>query len=149
MRSYVPEPDRGQRHWNGKAVERKRVYENRRRVRRDRGKRLQKLRGELTERSFAHAYETGAMRRVHLRGRENIVKRIVVHIGAFNLGLVMRKLFGAGKPRQFQSRSAAFFSCWGPVFATLRRASGLLRKLYYICKSSVPASSRTLDSRAA
>ena len=148
MRSYVPEPDRGQRHWNGKAVERKRVYENRRRVRRDRGKRLQKLRGELTERSFAHAYETGAMRRVHLRGRENILKRIVVHIGAFNLGLVMRKLFGAGKPRQFQSRSA-FLGCWGPVFATLRRASGLLSKIYYICKSSVPASSRTLDSRAA
>src|SRR5947209_1985814 len=104
LRTYLPEPDRGQRNWQGKAIEQKRVYENRRRVRGNRGKRLQKLRGELTERSFAHAYETGALRRVHLRGRENILKRMVVHIGAFNLRPVVRKVFGAGKPRQWQGR---------------------------------------------
>jgi transposase len=39
------------------------------------------------------------MRRVHLRGRENILKRLVVHSGAANLGLLMRKLFGQGTPR--------------------------------------------------
>jgi transposase len=68
-RSYIPEPDRGRRKWQGEgqAVEQKRTYENRRRVRGDRGKRLQKIRSELTERTFAHLYETGAMRRVHLR----------------------------------------------------------------------------------
>src|SRR5215212_9729615 len=120
MRSYVPEPDRGQRHWDGKEVERKRVYDNRRRVRGERGKRLQKLRGELTERSFAHAYETGAMRRVHLRGRENILKRIVVHIGGFNLGLVMRKLFGAGKPKQLQGRLSAFSAPSGSIFEAVQ-----------------------------
>jgi hypothetical protein len=43
------------------------------------------LRSELTERSFAHLYETGGMRRVHLRGRENILKRLLVHGAAFNL----------------------------------------------------------------
>ncbi len=41
MRSYIPEPDRGGRKWEGKAAEQKRVYDNRRRVRGERGKRLQ------------------------------------------------------------------------------------------------------------
>jgi transposase len=106
VRSYIPEPDRGRRHWQGKQGEQKRVYANRRRVRGQRSKRLQRLRGELTERSFAHMYETGGMRRVHLRGRDNILKRIVVHAGGFNLGLVMRKLVGVGKPRRLQGLTA-------------------------------------------
>jgi transposase len=102
VRSYLPEPARGKRNWKGKAVEQKRTYENRRRVRGGRGKRLQKIRSELTERTFAHMYETGAMRRVHLRGRENILKRLLVHGAAFNLSMIMRKVLGAGKPREFQ-----------------------------------------------
>ena len=110
MRSYIPEPDRGNRHWHGKEAEQKRVYRNRRRVRRVKSKQLQRRRGELTERSFAHMYETGGMRRVHLRGRDNIVKRVLVHAGAFNLGLVMRNLFGAGTPRQLQDSGAAFLA---------------------------------------
>ena len=68
IRSYVPEPERGQRHWAGKAEEQRCVYGDPRRVRAERSKRLQKLRGELCERSFAHCYETGAMRRVYVRG---------------------------------------------------------------------------------
>jgi transposase len=82
FRSYIPEPDRGRRKWEGddKKEEQKRTYENRRRVRGDRSKRLQKLRSELTERTFAHLYETGGMRRVHLRGRDNILKRLVVNV---------------------------------------------------------------------
>jgi len=129
MRSYVPEPNRGQRHWDGKQVEQKRVYDNRRRVRGDRGKRLQKLRGELTERSFAHAYETGAMRRVHLRGRENILKRIVVHIGGFNLGLVMRKLFGAGKPKQLQGRSSAFSAPSASILSAVQSLRAAIHRI--------------------
>src|SRR5580704_8049308 len=31
--------------------------------------------GAVVERSFAHCYETGALRRCHLRGQENILKR--------------------------------------------------------------------------
>ena len=50
------------------------------------------------ERSFAHCYETGGMRRCHLRGRDNILKRQLVHVGAFNLSLILRKLLGAGTP---------------------------------------------------
>lgn len=66
-RSYIPEPERGRRKWagKGKAAEQKRTYENRRRVKGERGKRLQKIRSEFAERSFAHMYETGGMRRVH------------------------------------------------------------------------------------
>jgi transposase len=104
VRSYIPEPDRGRRNWKGegKAEQQKRTYDNRRRVKGDRGKRLQKMRSELTERSFAHMYETGGMRRVHLRGRENILKRLLIQGAAFNLSLILRKTIGVGKPRQLQ-----------------------------------------------
>jgi transposase len=104
IRSYVPEPERGKRHWSGKAEEQHCVYANRQRVRGERSKRLQKLRGELCERSFAHCYETGAMRRMYVRGEDNVFKRVLVQAAAFNIGLLLRKLSGWGKPRQPQGR---------------------------------------------
>ena len=73
-RSYIPEPKRQRRKWAGKVAEQRAVYANRRRVKGSYGKRLLKKRGELIERSFAHCYETGAMRRVYLRGQENVLK---------------------------------------------------------------------------
>lgn len=106
VRSYISEPDRGRRRWNGKDEAQKAVYGNRRRIGGEHGKELLRQRGELLERSFAHGYETGGMRRVHLRGRENILKRILIHIGGFNLSLVMRKLLGKGTPRGCQGFSA-------------------------------------------
>ncbi len=99
VRSYVSEPDRGRRRWKGKEAQRHAVYGNRRRIRGERGRRLMRRRGEFLERSFAHVYGTGGMRRTHLRGRGNILKRVLIHSAAFNLGLVMRKLMGAGTPR--------------------------------------------------
>lgn len=66
-------------------------------------------RGELVERSFAHIYDTGGMRRTHLRGHENILKRLLIHVCGFNLGIVMRKVFGHGTPRGIQGRAAALF----------------------------------------
>ena len=104
IRSYVPEPERGQRHWSGKAEEQRCVYANRQRVRGERSKRLQKLRGELCERSFAHCYETGAMRRMYVRGQDNVFKRVLVQAAAFNIGLLLRTLSGWGKPRQPRGR---------------------------------------------
>jgi transposase len=80
------------------------VYRNRRRIRGPRGLRLLRLRGERLERPFAHLYETGGMRRVHLRGHTNIRKRLLIHAGGFNLGLVMRRLIGVGTPRGLQGR---------------------------------------------
>src|SRR6204780_269165 len=102
VRSYIPEPDRGKRNWGGKELEKKRVEANRRRTQGERGKALQRLRSEHVERSFAHMYETGGMRRTHLRGHENILKRQLVHVGAFNLSLILRQLLGAGTPRQWK-----------------------------------------------
>ena len=78
VRSYVSEPDRGRRKWKGKAAAKKAVYANRRRIRGHRGQRLLRQRGELLERPNAHLYETGRMRRVHLRGHANILKRLLV-----------------------------------------------------------------------
>ena len=99
VRSYVSEPDRGRRTWTGKAAAKKAVYANRRRIRGPRGRRLLRQRGELLERPNAHLYETGGMRRVHLRGHPNILKRLLVHVCGFNLGLLMRQLTGVGTPR--------------------------------------------------
>ena len=72
-----------------------------------RGRRLMRQRGERIERSFAHLYDTGGMRRTHLRGHTNILKRLLIHAGGFNLGLVMRHLIGIGTPRGLQGRPAA------------------------------------------
>lgn len=99
VRTYIPEPERGRRQWQGRETEQQRVYANRRRVQGRRGKQLQKLRSELTERSFAHMYETGGMRRTHLRGRDNILKRLLIQAAAFNLALMIRTKYGMGKPR--------------------------------------------------
>jgi transposase len=120
VRSYLPEPDRGRRKWDDKAAEQKRTYENRRRTKGQRGKKLQKIRSELTERTFAHMYETGGMRRVHLRGRENILKRLVVHAAAFNLSLMLRRSCGAGTPREFQ---ALYLHVFALLWMTLEDSS--------------------------
>jgi len=121
VRSYLPEPARGKRNWEGKAVEQKRTHENRRRVRGSRGKRLQKIRSELTERTFAHMYETGAMRRVHLQGRQNILKRLLIHGAAFNLSLILRNVLRAGTPRGFGDLNTSLFAAlrnaWLSFFA--------------------------------
>lgn len=99
IRSYIAEPERGRRTWKKNREEQQPTYANRGHIRGDHGKALMKKRGELVERSFAHCYETGAMRRLFLRQRENITKRILTHIAGFNLSLIMRRIFGRGTPR--------------------------------------------------
>ncbi len=117
IRGYISEPDRGQRKWKGKAAERQAVYANRRRIRGKRGKALLRKRGELLERPFAHCYETGGMRRTHLKGHPNILKRLLVHVAGFNLSLVMRKLFSVGKPRVLQDLGRAVLCVCRSIFA--------------------------------
>jgi transposase len=107
FRTYISEPERGPQSWTDQKAAREAVYGNRRRIGGDRGKRLLRLRGERVERSFAHAYDTGGMRRTHLRGTTNILKRVLIHTSGFNLGLVMRRLTGVGTPRGLQGRLAA------------------------------------------
>ena len=78
------------------------VYANRRRTRGEHGKKLQRLRSELTERTFAHVCETGGARRTWLTGIENVRKRYLISAAAHNLGLLMRSLFKMGTPRGLQ-----------------------------------------------
>jgi len=122
VRAYCSEPDRGRRNWAGKAEEQIAVYQNRRRIRGERGKRLLRQRGERVERSFAHMYETGAMRRTHLRRHENIIKRLLIHASAFNLGLLMRRACGHGTPRGLGDAAQACVLALRILCALLRYA---------------------------
>lgn len=123
FRTYISEPESGRQSWIDQEAERDAVYANRRRVRGDRGKRLLRKRGELLERPSAHLYETGGLRRVHVRGHKNVLKQLLVHAGAFNLGLWMRTLFGIGTPRGLQGRvvalSAVLSTLWSLVYAAI------------------------------
>ena len=131
VRTYCSEPKRGRRNWKDKAAEREAVYQNRRRILGERGRKLLRQRGEKVERSFAHLYETGGMRRTHLRGHPNILKRLLIHAAAFNLGLVMRSMAGSGTPRQLRESAAALLSalqllcqmCCGTRARSIRRLS--------------------------
>jgi transposase len=143
IRSYVPEPERGKRKWSGKAAEQRCVYANRRRVRAARSKRLQKLRGELCERSFAHCYETGAMRRMYVRGEDNVNKRVSVQAAAFNIGLLLRKLSGWGKPRQAQGRLSCIQALLAAIFAVPAAYSAVSGSLWRFCSQLFPEISAT------
>ena len=110
VRGYASEPARGRRAWGGDLDARNAVYANRRRVQGERGRRLLRSRGERIERTFAHCYETGGMRRLHLRGRENAAKRALVHAAAFNVGLMMRVRYGLRKPRSMAAAGRAALS---------------------------------------
>jgi len=99
VRTYIAEPERGARNWAGKQAEKEAVYANRRRIRGERGKRLQRQRGERIERNFAHQFDTGGMDRLYVRGIGNVHKKLLIQAAACNLALLMRSLYGAGKPR--------------------------------------------------
>jgi transposase len=99
VRTYIAEPDRGARNWEGKQAEKEAVYANRRRIRGERGKWLQRQRGEKIERNFAHQFDTGGMDRLYVRGIENVHKKLLLQAAACNIALLMRSLYGAGKPR--------------------------------------------------
>jgi transposase len=138
LRSYIPEPKRPRRKWDGEVATQIAVYANRRRIRGPRGRQLLRSRGELLERSFAHLYETGAMRRTHLRGHTNILKRLLIHGGAFNLGLLLRKVFGRGTPRGFQGYLAGIYALISRVQLAFRLE--IARWIYYVVTpASVPA----------
>jgi len=120
LRTYISEPDRGRQNWIDQHAERDAVYANRRRIRGNRGQQLMRRRGELLERPNAHLYETGGMRRTHLRGHGNILKRLLVHVAACNLGLWMRTLTGIGTPRGLQGRLATALAIWFTLWVLLR-----------------------------
>ena len=130
IRTYISQPDRGRRNWRGateeetaeKSAARDAVYANRRRIRGERGKRLLRKRGELVERSFAHCYETGGMRRTHLKKHGNILKRLLIHAAGFNLSLILRQLLGFGTARGLQGLAARFAAFLLMLWRALRSA---------------------------
>jgi hypothetical protein len=89
------------------------------------GKSSLRRRGGLVERSFAHCYETGGMRRTHLRGHENILKRQLVQVGAFNLSLILRKVLGAGTPREWKDLEGRLFCCLFTTYSSGKSKSAL------------------------
>jgi hypothetical protein len=111
FRSYIPERKRRYRsRWQDKpAALRHAVYANRRRLKRRKSRNFQRLRSERCERSFAHVCDTGGMRRSWLKEVVNVRKRYLIAAAAHNLGRIMRKLFGVGKPRTLQG--LADFAC--------------------------------------
>jgi len=121
IRTYISEPNRGDRHWKGNADAQNAVYGNRRRIRGTRGRSLMRRRGELGERSFAHCYDTGGMRRTHLRGHENILKRLLIHVAGFHLSLVMREVMGIGTARGLQGLLARIFALQQSLDHAVRR----------------------------
>ena len=126
VRSYVAEPAGGRRDWSKAPEAQAPGYGNRRRSRGRRGRRLMGRRGERVERAFAHVYDTGGMRRTHLRGHTNILKRILVHVSGFNLGLIMRQMIGVGTPRGLQDRPAVVVATrLGLRGATQRRLAAI------------------------
>lgn len=118
-RTYISEPDRGRRNWKGKSEAKDATYGNRRRIRGHRGKQLLRQRGELLERPFAHYLEAGSMRRVHLRGHENILKRLLIHVGAYDLGILMRCFIGVGTPKELMNRARSIISALLRVFGLI------------------------------
>jgi transposase len=99
LRTYVSVPHQPRRKWDDKGEQQAAVYANKRRVEGERGKSLLRRRGEFLERPFAHQYETGGLRRVHVRGRGNVAKRVLVQAAACNLALILRSITKAGTPR--------------------------------------------------
>ncbi len=127
VRTYIPERETGKRRWSDKPPEMESAFRNnRRRMRCDKGRRLQKKRSELVERSFAHVCETGGARRTWLRGQQKINKRYLIHVAARNLGLLMRDLFGIGKPRVLQGGLSSCFSASLAVSGLLNAHSACL-----------------------
>jgi transposase len=133
LRTYVSEPNRGRRKWKNKQDQQVAVYANRNHIRGTRGKALMRKRGELVERSFAHVYDSGGMRRTHLCGHENILKRLLIHTAGFNLSLLFRRDWGIGKPRRLQgqgmraesAREGTWKACWA-CLEWLKRLTGRL-----------------------
>ena len=123
VRTYIAEPDRGWRDWDGKEPAKKAVYANRRRIEGPRGKRLQRRRGERIERNFAHQFDTGGLHRFFVRGLENVHKKLVIQAAACNLALLMRSLHGAGKPRAAHDQTAEAMLAIFAFFTAVQRST--------------------------
>jgi transposase len=127
IRTYIPEKQLQHRHWIDKPAEYEQNFRpNRRRVRSDKGKRLNRLRSERCERTFAHVCETGGGRRMQVRGQTNASKLHTLRCAGYNLGLLLRKVWGLSKPRSAKTGAAGLFlTLWavGTLIALITRGT--------------------------
>jgi transposase len=130
LRTYIPEPKRQHRaRWIDKPAEYQHaVYGNRRRLKRAKSKRFQRLRSELCERTFAHVCDSGGMRRSWLRGVAKVAKRYLIAVAAHNLGRILRKLFGIGKPKALQGEGGLAASVYLLFLSVPNYAAGCWRR---------------------
>jgi transposase len=147
VRSYIAEPDRGRRKWADKQEEQAAVYANRQRIGGHRGKQLLRRRGELVERTFAHAYETGALRRLYVRGKQNVHKRLLLQAAACNLALLLRKTIGAGTPRALQDMVAGLLFILWRLISTTKAISVPPRSLSACMSRPIPHRGRCFRRR--
>ena len=110
LRTYVPERRQKVRRWTNKPAEYEAAFRaNRRRVRGNKGRQLNRWRSERCERTFAHVCETGGGRRTWVRGQTNVSKVHTLKCAAYNLGLLLRKVWGMSKPRSAKAGAAGLF----------------------------------------
>lgn len=122
VRTYIPERRQKTRRWTDKPAGYEPAFRaNRRRVRGTKGRQLNRWRSERCERTFAHVCETGGGRRAWVRGQTNVSKLHTLKCAAYNLGLLLRKVWGLRKPRNAKSGAAglgsAFLAGW--IMATV------------------------------
>lgn len=149
IQPVISEPKMGRRKWRGKRRQQKAFYANRINIRSQQGKEWIKKRGELVERPFTHYLDNGGMRRVWLKGHENIAKRLLIQVAGFNLGLLMRKLVGAGTPRAWAARAHTAYDSFIDIFTIVCHFKGRLLHLvvnggfsenYYMLFDRIPES---------
>ena len=143
-KTYIPERQRKTEwDWSKRTdAERKAVTNNRHRTQRAYGKRLQRRRSEVVERGFAHVCETGGGRRSWLRGIDNVRKRHLLGAVSHNLGLVLRKLLGTGKVRQFAmlwSRLSTAVNALAGPFSRLQPSTPICSRLFPFLRPNTPA----------
>ena len=136
--SYVSEPDCGRRHCMGHVPSRDAVSANRRRIRGVRGTPLLRQQAEPPKRPNAHLYETGGVRRVYLRRQPNILERLIVKVGNYDLRLLMRYPTGVGTPPSFQGHITAGSTALNGLLGGCR---GRVRRLYAPNRNDPPDSS--------
>src|SRR6204780_1699248 len=149
VRTYVAEPDRGTRNWDGKESEKEAVYGNRRRVQGERGKRLQRQRGERIERNFAHQFDSGGLDRLYVRGLENVPKKFLIQAAACNLALLLRSTYGSGKPRAAHDRAAEALLMILIVRKLVEDTFSRVSAFFHSLDPSFPTSERSICDSAA
>ena len=109
VRTDIPERRQKNRRWTDKPEAHQVAFRaNRRRVQGHKGRQLNRWRSERCQRTFAHVCETGGGRRTWLQGQTNVSKVHTFKCAAYNLGLLLRKVWGFCKPRNAEAAGTAW-----------------------------------------